>query len=358
MPIVAYMDEDVLTAARARISAVFDAFERIVVSVSGGKDSTVLRHLSIVEAQRRGRGLELFFLDQEAEYQSTNDLIADWMHDPRITPAWYQVPTIMTNATSHTDYWLQSWEPGVEWLRPKDPVAIHTLEGDYSPRFYGFFDWRERQESLRTAYLIGLRSRESFNRFRAVTKRRGFGKWAWSTATANPKVFRVYPIYDWTFGDVWKYIVDQQLPYNRHYDRMYAKYGANASKMRVSNLIHEKSFRCLADLQEFEPETYDRLISRLGGVHCAALYAQEAHVLDAKSLPDHFSTWRDYRDYLLETTPLDRIDRFRKRFAGQRADEETCRQQCKQILINDWENSVPVSHPKRDKLRELWWDRL
>lgn len=354
---VAYQADDVLTAAQHRMEQVFDHFERIVVSVSAGKDSTVLRELALAEADRRSRRVELFFLDQEAEYASTVELMDEWMRDPRIDPQWYQVPIRMTNATSHVEYWLYAWGPGEAWMREQHPLAIHQAD-DYPQRFYDFFEWYEQQATCPTAFLVGLRSKESFNRFRAVTRSPGYRDWAWTTRTRNPLGFRVYPIYDWTFGDVWKYIHDQHLPYNRHYDRMFAKHGINMSRMRVSNLIHEKSFRCLADLQEFEPETYDRLLRRLGGVHCAALYAHEEHILDARRLPAAFGSWQAYRDYLLRTTPIDRIERFRKRFAGQAVDDETCRQQCKQILINDWENSVPVVASKQERLRARWWDVL
>lgn len=46
---------NVLDAARARMAMVFDRFERVEVSVSGGKDSTVLLHLAQQEGLRRGR---------------------------------------------------------------------------------------------------------------------------------------------------------------------------------------------------------------------------------------------------------------------------------------------------------------
>ena len=356
--VIEYKTDDVLTAARHRMALIFDEFDRIVVSVSGGKDSTVLRHLAIEEAERRGRRVSLFFLDQEAEYQSTADLMATWMHDERIDPLWYQVPMRMTNATSHEQTFLHAWEPGATWLRPKDPIAITEPPPGCPSRFYDFFEWHERQSPCKTAYLVGLRSRESFNRFRAVTKSAGYRDWAWSTKTKTPQAFRVYPLFDWTFGDVWKYIDDEGLAYNAYYDRAFAKHGISMTRMRVSNLIHEQSFRCLVDLQEYEPETYARLLERLRGVHCAALYADEGQVFDAKRLPVRFATWREYRDYLLATTPLEQVARFHRRFADQREDEETCRQQVKQILINDFENNLPVRNPKQDRVRTLWWDRL
>lgn len=355
---VEYKTADVLAAARERVAMVFDRFERVVVSVSGGKDSTVLRHLAVEEAARRDRKIELFFLDQEAEYASTVSLVHEWMADPRVVPRWFQVPIHMTNATSHRDYWLNAWGDGEAWMREKDPLAIHALDADYPRRFYDFFEWYERQTTEPTAFLVGLRSAESFNRFRAVTKRPGYDGISWSTKTASPHAFRFYPIYDWQFGDVWKLIVDDGLAYNTHYDRLFAKYGANEAKMRVSNLIHEKAFRCLVDLQECEPDTYERLIRRLGGVHAAALYGGEGQVFDARDLPASFASWTAYRDHLLATTPCDRIERFRKRFARQAKDEETARQQVKQILINDWEGSVPVQRAKADKLRERWWNEL
>jgi predicted phosphoadenosine phosphosulfate sulfurtransferase len=356
--VIEYKTGNVLAAARRRMSQVFDDFENVVVSVSSGKDSTVIRHLAVEEAERRGRRCSIFFLDQEAEYQSSIDIITEWMRDPRTTPEWYQVPTLMTNATSHAEYWLRAWWHGETWLREKDPLAIGEIEGKYPQRFYDFFEWREKQCTRKTAFVVGLRARESFNRFRSVTKNPGHKDWCWTTKTKNPLAVRVYPIFEWTFGDVWKYITENGLRYNAHYDRMFAKYGINVSRMRVSNLIHEQAFRCLVDLQEFEPDTYERLIARLGGIHSAALYAKEGSIFDARALPPAFATWRAFRDYLLATTPIDKVERFRKRFAGQPEDDETCRRQCKQILINDWENNVAVANTKLRKLRSLWWDRL
>jgi predicted phosphoadenosine phosphosulfate sulfurtransferase len=354
---VAYQSDNVLVAAKKRVGLLFDEFDRIVVSVSGGKDSTVIRALALAEAERRGRRIELFFLDQEAEYESTIAVMRKWMADPAIIPTWLQVPVRMTNATSHRQYWLNAWGPGETWVRPKEPNSIHELPG-CPDRFYDVFEWYEQQAKVRTAFIVGLRSKESFNRFRSVTKNPGYKGLTWTTGTKNPLAVRAYPIYDWTFGDVWKFIVDEGLEYNHHYDRMFAKHGANITKMRVSCLIHEKSFHCLSDLQEFEPETYDRMTKRLAGVHCAALYAGDDYVFSTTKLPSNFKTWKEYRDYLLASTPIDKVESFVNRFNGQQTDESTCRQQVKQILVNDWENSLPVTQPKLAALRDRYWDVL
>jgi len=246
--------DNVLVAAQKRISFIFDEFETIFISISGGKDSTVMWHLFVEEAQRRGREINAFFLDQEAEYEGTIKVMRKMMNHPNVIPHWYQVPIYMTNATSYTSEFLYAWGEGEEWIRPKEPNSIHHIDGEYPKRFYEFFPWLEGQAAEKTAFSIGLRSKESLNRFRAVTKQSGYKNVLWSTKTENPLVFRFYPIYDWCFGDVFKYIHEQNLEYNDVYDKLFRLKGVNIRKMRVSVLMHEKSFSCLANLQEIEPE--------------------------------------------------------------------------------------------------------
>lgn len=359
---IAYESRSVLEAARDRIATVFDRFDRIVVSVSSGKDSTCLYHLALAEAERRDRKIILFFLDQEAEYQASIDLMRQMMAHPRVIPWWYQVPLLMTNATSYTAPMLHAWGPGEPWVRPKEPNAIDSINSDYPRRFYGFFEWLEAQQTEPTAFLVGLRSKESMNRFRAVTKNPGYDNIPWSTRTKMPDVFRFYPIYDWTFGDVWKYIADGGHAYNRVYDAMYCLKGKKVNAIRISNLIHEKSFTCLAELQEIEPDTYDRLCRRIEGVHAAAIYARERSIYSAEELPAGFASWRAYRDSLLASAPMSDAHkkRLRTRFSGQPEVDSVHRQQCRQVLLCDYENSIPVNTRAASKadLRTIWWDRL
>jgi len=308
----------------------------------------------VEEAERRDRMVHAFFLDQEAEYQGTIELMRHLMSHPRVIPHWYQVPIYMTNATSYVEEFLYAWGEGEEWIRPKEPNSIHAIDEEYPKRFYEFFPWLEARMTEPTAFCIGLRSKESLNRFRAVTKNPGYQDVRWSTKTENPMTFRFYPIYDWCFGDVWKYITDEELRYNDVYDKLFRLHGINIRNMRVSVLMHEKSYDCLADLQEIEPENYDRVIKRIYGAHTAARYAEEDSVYRARKLPDAFETWCEYRDYLLETTPYTRKERFLKRFGNQPETEHVCRQQVHQLQINDWENNVPVKKRKDEDWREKW----
>lgn len=349
----------VFDAARNRVRFLFQEFERIVVSYSGGKDSTCLFYLCAWEAERTNRTFELMFLDQEAEYQATIDMVNLAMRHPRVIPRWYQVPMLLTNATSHRDVWLHAWEPGAEWVHSQSPLAITAIEGEYPNRFYDFFHWLEGQDTVSTAHLVGLRIFESMSRQRTMLKENGYKHYAWSTKSAGTaNSYRFYPIWDFQFKDVWKMIAEHDLPYNHIYDQMVARSGVNFRTMRVSNLIHEQAFRSLASLQEFEPDTYNRLVKRLSGVHCAATYADEPYVYDATDLPPSFASWKVYRDHLLATTETSVMQRYMKRFAKQADDEVVYQHQVKQLLLNDWEGKLPRTRRTSSSLRKVWWDRL
>lgn len=349
-----YLQQNVLDAAQERIALLFDDFEQIVVSVSGGKDSTVLLDLCRQEAIRRGRTIGAFFLDQEAEYQSTIDQVRYMMQLPGIVPYWYQVPLRMTNATSLRVDFLYAWGEGEQWMREKDPLAIHAIEEKYPQRFYPFFGWWEKNywQQGTTCSIVGLRAEESLNRFRSMVKHPGHRNLPWTSAGHTIKA---YPLYDWTFEDVWHYIAENNLQYNHVYDFMHL-HGHRIQNVRVSYLGHENSFKCLPDLHEFEPETYRKLLERMPGIHVAARYAGESMIFQARKLPPRFSSWRAYRDFLLETTPSQHKERFAARIAQQGDEEEICRQQCRQLLINDWEQNIAIIKPKqkREDVLEKW----
>jgi predicted phosphoadenosine phosphosulfate sulfurtransferase len=361
MPIVKYKDKNVLEASRDRINFIFNNFSNIYVSVSSGKDSSVLFYLCLEESLKRNRKINLFFLDQEAEYENTVTIIKQFMKHPMVIPYWYQVPIYMTNATSHYEDQLYAWEEGKKWMRDKDKIAIKKIRGKYPKRFYKFFDWFEDNQPSNSAFLVGLRSKESINRFRAISKKPGYKDINWSTKIRKEGSYKFYPIYDWMFGDIWKYIKDNSIKYNKIYDLMFKLKKINMNKFRISNLIHEKSFQCLSDLQVLEPETYNKLIKRLKGVHCAALYSGEKQIYSIKKLPDNFNTWIDYRNSLLNTLPDKVKKRFMERFIKYSEEDFIIKQQIKQILLNDYENNIPIIKDKtrtKKYLYERYWDLL
>lgn len=350
-----YGDRSVLEAARDRISMLFDKFETINVSVSSGKDSTVLYLLCLQEAIKRDRKIQLFFLDQEAEYEATVEIIKIMMKHRNVIPMWYQVPLYMTNSTSYDSYFLYAWGKGEKWMREKDPLAIHGIDEEYPERFYEFFRWYEKKDTD-AAYLVGIRAEEGVLRYRAVTKYEGWNGIKWGTLDGENKKF--YPIYDWTVYDVWKFIYEFDIPYNKMYDLMFMDGNSIYTKMRVSNLIHEKSYKCLTDLPKYEPDTYNALCKRINGISTAARYASEKLVFSNKTLPKHYKTWEEFRDFLLVNVDKEEHrEKFQKRFDGQDKTERSYKAQVGQLLINDYENSRGFDtkyNEKQQKELERW----
>lgn len=335
-----YTGKAVDVALKERMAWIFDNYANVIVSVSGGKDSTVLFNAAQKEAAARSRTITCMFLDQEVEYSHTITHVRDMMTTgPHVKPMWWQAPIYMTNATSFEDEMLYAWGPGEEWLREKEVMSIHEVPGA-PDRFYPFFEWIERQYGAETCFLVGLRSEESMNRYRAVAKNAAVPGIPWSSKTSG-KAVRLYPLYDFTFEDIWTYLGKFHVKYNKIYDFMYAK-GMSMNIMRVSNLIHEQAFHCLTTLQEFDFDTYEKLVRRLKGVHTAAKTADQQSMYQTLKRPKAFGTWKAYRNSLLEALPLRHKDVFTQRFAGQKETESNFRQQCRQLLLNDYENSVPV----------------
>ena len=374
MPSQRYGTESVLEAARRRIAWVFDHFAHVIVSVSGGKDSTALAHLAILEAKRRGTRVGLFFLDEEVVYQSTVEQVEYLMKlEPEHTiPMWLQIEFRLTNATSTTEGQLVCWEAGKHklWMRPKKSWSIQHAPWDRTTetvrdrrKGFGFYDAIENFERCHpgTAFLVGLRAAgESPNRWRAVSKnpvQLDGERIYWGTSKGSGVA--LYPIYDWNFHDVWKYIAEQGVRYSRIYDMQFRK-GYPIHEMRVSSLIHEHAFKSICDLPEFEPKTYARLIKRVKGIALAQEHGRKAQLFRATKLPQNLSSWMEYRDHLLRTHPdRERVGIFIRRFAKQLNNEYVARQQVRQLVLNDYENNINIDN-KEDPREALirYYDKV
>lgn len=366
-----YINENIVTAAQRRISYIFDEFENIIVSISGGKDSTVLAYLALTEAHKRNRRIGIFFLDEEVVYDSTIKQIEYIMnlYPENAIRLWFQIEFNLTNATSLNESQLKCWEKGKHkiWMRSKEPDSIQNKPWDRANetvrdknKGFGFYDAIENFENSRsnTAFLVGLRATESPNRWRAVSKNPGHKDIYWCTKMLHGNI-SAYPLYDWNFHDIWKFIYDEKLKYSKIYDYQYKK-GMGMQEIRVSSLIHEKSFKALVELPEFEPKTYDKLLKRIQGISIGHIYGKENLMLRVRKLPKNYNSWMQYMNFLLSTYPDEtKKSIFEKRFSKYLKNEYVARQECRQLVLNDYENNLPVDNkpdPREETIRK--WREL
>lgn len=295
-----YLPENVFEAALKRIRWLFDEFEMVTVNFSGGKDSTVTLNLALMVAEERGRlPLPVLFIDQEAEWQAVIDYVRATMDDPRVKPIWLQCPLRIFNATSVAEPWLKCWEPGAKWIREKEPDSIHeNIFG--TDRFAELFDAiQDWQAPGRPAvHIAGVRAEESPSRLRGLTAYETYKGETWGHQRDKRKPhYTMYPLYDWSYTDIWKAIHSHKWPYCKLYDLMY-QHGVSLFNMRVSNVHHETAVHQLYFLQEIEAETWNRITERVQGANSAG-HLQERFMAPRK-LPSMFKSWYEYRDYLVD----------------------------------------------------------
>ena len=128
-----YLDISVIEATQKRIETVFDNFERYYISFSGGKDSTVMTHLVLSEARKRGLKVGLLIIDLEAQYKHTIDHIREMveLYKDVIDLHWFCGELLLRNAVSDFQPKWVCWDEDKKdiWVREM-PECAKTIK-DY-----------------------------------------------------------------------------------------------------------------------------------------------------------------------------------------------------------------------------------
>jgi len=317
---------DVLTAARERISYVFDEFPRIYVSFSGGKDSTVMLHLVMEEAIKRRRSVGVLFVDMEAQYGLTvsHALEMHKLYSPFSEWFWVCLPIVLRNAVSAYEPRWQCWDPDKRsiWVRPPPPIAISDLSyfpffkrgmefEEFVPEFGKWYATRglPQKSFENTACFIGIRTQESLNRHLklAVRQHREFYKnrmWLLRQKSTQLGIYSTHPIYDWCTEDIWTYHAKHFKPYNKLYDLMH-KAGVSIHEQRICQPYGEEQRKGLWMYHIIEPETWAKVIARVNGANSGAEFVQLSGNISGRlkiTLPDGH-TWQSFAMLILESLP-------------------------------------------------------
>lgn len=306
---------NVHAAAVERIKWTFDTFDRICVSFSGGKDSTVMTHLVMDEAIKRNRRVGLFFVDMEGQYKHTVDHLQEMydLYADHIEPYWVCLPLTLRNAVSQYEQKWTCWEPGREadWIRPLPEMGIN--DQDYFPFYEYAMEFEEfvpefnkwYADGKLTASIVAIRSDESLNRYRTIASRKKsmFENMQWTT-WCGEGVYNIYPIYDWRTRDIWIYNSKFNKPYNKVYDLM-QQAGLSIHQARLCQPYGDDQRKGLWLFQVLEPETWARIVARVNGANQGALYARESgNILgNIKVTKPEGHTWESFAKMLLASMP-------------------------------------------------------
>lgn len=316
---------DVLTAARQRISYVFDHFDNIYASFSGGKDSSVMTHLVMDEAIRRGIKVGLLFIDMEAQYKHTIDHIRAVydLYQDHIVPYWVSLPIVLSNSVSvYQPRWI-CWEPEKHDIWTREPDDRYSItDQSYFP-FYRypmefeefapeFGEWYSGNGKNRTACFVGIRSDESLHRYRTVTNENK-GKYKdkkWTTKVSD-NLYNAYPIYDFQTEDIWRYNGKYNKPYNRIYDLMHQA-GLSIHQQRLCQPYGYDQRKGLWLFHILESESWSKIVARVNGANSGAEFVQYSGNVSGqiKITKPEGHTWKSFAILLLKSMPKDLADHY------------------------------------------------
>lgn len=322
-----YININVLEASRLRISKIFDTFDRYYISFSGGKDSTVMMHLVMDEAIKRGVKVGVLIIDLEAQYTNTinhiNEVVE--MYKEHIDLHWFCGELLLRNAVSDFQPKWVCWDNDKKdlWVRDKPNLASDLTKYDfYIPKmefeeFMVLFGKWYSNGSL-TAGFIGIRADESLHRYRAIVSQKHnmtYNGYKYTTKI-DSKLYNIYPIYDWRTEDIWVFhSKNKQLPHNKIYDLM-TMAGVKISEQRLCQPFGDEQKKGLWLYHILENNTWYKLLNRVSGVNSGSLYIQDKGNINGRSYvcKPEGHTWKSYTNYLLKSLPITTQKHYKERF--------------------------------------------
>lgn len=320
-------DKNVLEAATERLDFIFANFEKVYLSFSGGKDSGVMLNLVIDYMRSKGitKKIGIQILDNEANYEMSLEFmyrILDANLDI-LDVYWCCMPVTLPCTVSSYAFDWQCWgeRDKDRWIRPmpdkpyivnfeNHPFDFFVEDMSYDHFWDGFAKWYADGKTC--ANLIGIRTAESLNRFRAILNdRKETMQGRMWTKKNIAEVYNCYPIFDWKTDDVWTANAIFDWDYNKLYDLFY-KAGVPVGSMRVASPFMSEGKSSLGLYRVIDPHTWAKLCARVQGANFVATYGKQLGYKSFK-LPDGH-TWKTFTKFLLATLPEEIAANFKQRF--------------------------------------------
>lgn len=314
-----YLEKNVLDATIQRLEIMFNNFDNIYFSVSGGKDSSVMVQIANMVARKLGKKFDVLFIDLEAQYKHTIQHIEELKQLSQIRDFYHiTLPIALRNAVSILQPKWICWEEESKhlWVRkmPKDSINIENCPFDWFRKgeefeefIIQFADWYQKKYNTSSACGIGIRTDESLNRFRTIAfqdKKVTFNNYSWTTKIKfNEKhidVYNFYPIYDWSVEDIWGAVSKLDLKFNYIYELMF-KNGLSIYEQRLCQPYGDDQRNGLDQFKALEYETWEKVLNRVNGVNFGNIYCKTTALGNIKSSKPNFMSWQEYAVFLLES---------------------------------------------------------
>ena len=326
-----YTGQNVYDALQERLKFVFEEFENVFVSFSGGKDSGLLLNLTR-DFQRKyypNRKIGVFHQDFEAQYTVTTEYVERTFEriQDEVEPYGVCLPMATRTALSSYQMYWYPWDDTKKesWVRPmpKHPYVInleHNPVTTYRYRMHQedlakqFGRWyRMSHGDRKTVCLLGIRADESLQRYSGIlNKKHGYMDKCWISRQFKD-VWAASPIYDWSNSDVWHANYLFGYDYNKLYD-LYNMAGLKPNQMRVASPFNDYAKDSLNLYRTIDPEIWAKLVGRVKGANFASIYGRtKAMGYRSLTLPEGH-TWESYTKFLLDTLPARLRNNYVRKF--------------------------------------------
>ncbi len=316
-----YMSCNVYEATQQRLRLIFEEFDNIYVSFSGGKDSSLLLNLTL-DFRRKyypEKKIGVFHQDFEAQYTVTTEFIERTFEriKDEVEPYWVCLPMATRTALSSYQMYWYPWDDTKEeaWVRPmpqheyvinlkNNPMTTYRYRMHQEDLAKQFGRWyRISHGDKKTVCLLGMRADESLQRYSGfLNKKYGYKGECW-VSNEFKNVWCASPLYDWTLSDVWHANFLFHYDYNRLYD-LYYMAGLKVSQMRVASPFNDYSKDSLNLYRVIDPEIWTKLVGRVQGANFASIYGRSRAMGYRNVTLPAGHTWESYTRFLLDTLPL------------------------------------------------------
>lgn len=313
------MRKNVYELSMERIETVFNEFDNIYVSFSGGKDSGVMLNMCIEYMRKVGlrKKIGVFHLDYEAQYNETTKYIDRVFAENSDILEIYRV-CVPFKVSTCTSMYQAYWRP---WDEQHKELWTRTMpEGSYTKDDFPFYcedmwdydfqmlfaEWyHQLKNANKTCCLVGIRTQESYNRWRAVyrnnNKKNNYNGYRWTRRNAKD-IYNAYIIYDWLTTDIWAANGKFKWDYNRLYN-LYYQAGIPLEKQRVASPFISAAQESLSLYRAIDPDMWGKMICRVNGVNFTGIYGHTSAVARYRTILPKGHNWESYMYFLLSTLP-------------------------------------------------------
>jgi len=269
------LDKSTFDAAIDRMIHLYEGGHRIVVSFSGGKDSTASLEVCLAAAAETGNlPVQVVMRDEEIMFPGTFEYAERVARRPDVDFHWVIANQPCVNVFNRREplFWCfdKLLDPD-DWVRrpptglPREPYQIKEMHIAALTAVHKF----PPAEGRDLFCVTGLRAAESPNRIRGIHSSGGY------TTKLNRYGFRyARPIYDWGDGDVWKAIGENGWDYCKAYDVM-TRMGVARRLQRIAPPTQRAAQLPVLKLAAaYDPEWFGRVCERLPGVRTAVQFGR------------------------------------------------------------------------------------